>query len=735
MADDHQHSSFNMGLATIELKRGTAPATPSGDSPNAPPAAAAEVEIEETIFAFAKAPNEHIAKVMKGGSTGARVQLTPPEDGNKGTVIVNLADRKWTFDVAQNLGKDLPMPGNPFSLRIENYWPDFRLDNGKPGSLSDQPNNPAVVVTLSGKGVPVSATPNAAHGNTPGAAPEMPAEGTTPPNHLTLFIAEDGSVTYDLRSRKLGNSSGKLELNAPLTTGWADWQLVARSHACRAPRSGWISSRRRRGRPRATSRRRPHSRAQGTETSEQWVPSGWQMSVPTHPAADSGGLRLEPASAADRARAAGLRSAAQRRQRQSGGIQEHRARDRSEGGRPPGPVLDEQPVQLSRASVEHLDRAASVQDVTGFLEPGEPRTKHRPDSARSGLAAEVDRLAPDCAGIFMLFYVKSFRRPSLGRCLSLLEADGGKAEEEAHFFCNLRILIKSFLFDWSPCCFRLHFWRKKTDHDGQIKPARPLAAIQRSHRNPLEDRRPRHDAPERLRYTESKAWPGSAAGSRSMALRFRVRSGRSFGAHSKGNPQRLCPPRCAYGRNAPWQQVNQMFYDAIRAAASGAVQAKTLLRALSPRRHWKSAKPREESSTRSTAMNPAEVDAMQMDHGETIQPAIRSIRARPRDDLVAACLQRRRSASLYYAAGAFVTRFGRIAPLRSEAAPEDGTGLRREGHAKEHVTQTTAPPRISSSSHRGRCQQRFTSACRGQYSDAGLRSPPAMVRSCDRPDE
>ena len=286
MADDHQHSSFNMGLATIELKRGTAPATPSGDSPNAPPAAAAEVEIEETIFAFAKAPNEHIAKVMKGGSTGARVQLTPPEDGNKGTVIVNLADRKWTFDVAQNLGKDLPMPGNPFSLRIENYWPDFRLDNGKPGSLSDQPNNPAVVVTLSGKGVPVSATPNAAHGNTPGAAPEMPAEGTTPPNHLTLFIAEDGSVTYDLRSRKLGNSSGKLELNAPLTTGWADWQLTLDRTMPHAQE--WMDFKPVTNPP-ATANLPDGVQIrlqQGTEISEQWIPAGWQVSVPASPTAD-----------------------------------------------------------------------------------------------------------------------------------------------------------------------------------------------------------------------------------------------------------------------------------------------------------------------------------------------------------------------------------------------------------------------------------------------------------------
>ncbi|MCA1657773.1 MAG: cytochrome c biogenesis protein ResB, partial [Verrucomicrobiaceae bacterium] len=91
MADDHQHSSFNMGLATIELKRGVAPST--GETPAAPPNATGEVEIEETIFAFAKAPEEQIAKVIKGGNTGAKVQLTQPENGNKGSVVVNLAEK------------------------------------------------------------------------------------------------------------------------------------------------------------------------------------------------------------------------------------------------------------------------------------------------------------------------------------------------------------------------------------------------------------------------------------------------------------------------------------------------------------------------------------------------------------------------------------------------------------------------------------------------------------------
>jgi hypothetical protein len=282
LADDHQHGAFNMGLATIELKRGTAPANASPAAPEEAKSAA-EVEIEETIFAFAKAPEEQIAKAMKGGNTGAKVQLTQPQNGNKGNAVVNLAGKTWTFDVTQNLGKDTPMDGSPFTLRIENYWPDFRIDNGKPSSLSDQPNNPAVVVTLHGKGVPVSAPPDA-HGNTPGVAPEMPAVGTTPPNQLTLFIADDGSVSYDLASRKLGHSTGRLELNKPLTTGWADWQLTLDRTMPRAQE--WMDFNPATNAP-ATGELPDGVRIrlqQGSETSEQWVPAGWQVSVPASPA-------------------------------------------------------------------------------------------------------------------------------------------------------------------------------------------------------------------------------------------------------------------------------------------------------------------------------------------------------------------------------------------------------------------------------------------------------------------
>jgi hypothetical protein len=282
LADDQQHSSFNMGLATIELKRGAAPADTKSDSGSAP-TAAGEVEIEETIFAFAKAPEEQIAKVTKGGNTGAKVKLSEPSrDGgsNEGIVVVNLNGKTWTFDVAQNLGKDAALDGSAFTLRIINYWPDFRLENGKPTSASDQPNNAAVVVTLRGRGVPVAAAPNPHGADKPGGAPEMPAAGTTTENHLTLFIAPDGSITYDLISRKLGHSTGPLELNKPLTTGWADWEFTldrTMPHAeewmdfipTTAPGTG----------PDLPDGVRIRV-AQGAQVSEQWIPAGWQISVP-----------------------------------------------------------------------------------------------------------------------------------------------------------------------------------------------------------------------------------------------------------------------------------------------------------------------------------------------------------------------------------------------------------------------------------------------------------------------
>src|SRR6266480_760514 len=171
LADDPQNGNFSMGLANIGLKRGTAaqdhPVRSKANSGDLNEVASqvpqrdsstslGMTDLEESIFAFSKAPEEQIGRVTKGGSTGAKVRLLAPENGNKGRLAISLGGKESTFDVKENLGQDIALPGTPFTLKIDDYWADFRIENGKPSSQTDQPNNPAVLVTIRGKGLPTS---------------------------------------------------------------------------------------------------------------------------------------------------------------------------------------------------------------------------------------------------------------------------------------------------------------------------------------------------------------------------------------------------------------------------------------------------------------------------------------------------------------------------------------------------------------------------------------------------
>jgi hypothetical protein len=285
LADDEQHGKFSMGLANIELKRGAASASSNSGTKNEP------VDLEESIFAFSKAPNEQIGHVTKGGSAGAKVRLDQPQDGNKGRVVISLSGKETAFDVAENLGREVKIDNSDFSIKIDNYWPDFRIENGKPGSLSDAPNNPAVLLTIRGKGIPAAPAQTAnPHGgkemSTTGGPPTMPGPDEQAPNHLTLFIGDDGAITYELVSRKAGRSSGMIDINQPLVTGWADWQLKIDNLLPHAEQ--WIDFTP--AKPNAApsmAKDLPDGVRirveQNGNTIEQWVPAGWQVSVPTSP--------------------------------------------------------------------------------------------------------------------------------------------------------------------------------------------------------------------------------------------------------------------------------------------------------------------------------------------------------------------------------------------------------------------------------------------------------------------
>ena len=112
-------------------------------------------------------------------------------------MTIALGDKTWTLDVAENLGKEKPLEGSPFAIRIEDYWPDFRITDGKPASVSDQPNNPAAVVILKGKAVPVASAPDPHRNDEAPAMSGSPSDGAA--NHLTLFVSDNSEITYELR--------------------------------------------------------------------------------------------------------------------------------------------------------------------------------------------------------------------------------------------------------------------------------------------------------------------------------------------------------------------------------------------------------------------------------------------------------------------------------------------------------------------------------------------------------
>jgi hypothetical protein len=89
-------------------------------------------------------------------------------------------------------------------------------------------------------------------------------------------------------SRKTGKSSGKIDMNKPLATGWADWQLNVDKVMPHAEQ--WMDFTPATSGPTSTSAAAAElpdgvkvRLQQNGETFEQWVPAGWQVTVPTSP--------------------------------------------------------------------------------------------------------------------------------------------------------------------------------------------------------------------------------------------------------------------------------------------------------------------------------------------------------------------------------------------------------------------------------------------------------------------
>ena len=213
---------------------------------------------------------------------------------NQRQLAVTWRGATYEFDPVADKGRDEELgSGSGLKMRIENFWPDFEVKDGKPATASDVPRNPAVLVTIFGQLAP------AGEPDSPLAATEpAPVAGN---NQALVFVAPDGAMTYELRaSATAAPGKGVLKPGESINTGWADWTLTAIESIPRAVEFMKFAPAPEKKGPKAgmaTVTEGVRVRlSKGAESHEEWVPGGWRVSLPTQPrpVLFTYGYRLEP---------------------------------------------------------------------------------------------------------------------------------------------------------------------------------------------------------------------------------------------------------------------------------------------------------------------------------------------------------------------------------------------------------------------------------------------------------
>jgi hypothetical protein len=149
-----------------------------------------------------------IVQGQEGASTG--IEATLSADG--AVLAVKFpSGRAFDFDRGRILKQPQRVEGA--TITLSEYWPDFALTNGKPGTRSDQPNNPAALVRIE--------------------APRQLPGGKAARPHLEMAPAPDG-IAYQLGRGDyfLARSAAKVGETFPL--GWADWKATVSESLPRA---------------------------------------------------------------------------------------------------------------------------------------------------------------------------------------------------------------------------------------------------------------------------------------------------------------------------------------------------------------------------------------------------------------------------------------------------------------------------------------------------------------------
>lgn len=124
-------------------------------------------------------------------------------DRNEGSaephlIIQTPKGHREVFEVHKVIGRPLTLHDDNTRIVVKDYWPDFELKDGQAMTKSDQPNNPAVLVTLDN-------------------------DGTDAKPLLELAPTADGSLVYQMSRGGFVVMRGSAGVGESFSVGWADW--------------------------------------------------------------------------------------------------------------------------------------------------------------------------------------------------------------------------------------------------------------------------------------------------------------------------------------------------------------------------------------------------------------------------------------------------------------------------------------------------------------------------------
>jgi hypothetical protein len=204
----------------------------------------------ERHFVFAKLPEMSIARAVAGRATGIKAfyRQAPADgvEGPNGVLELTLGGQLYEVSVREAIGGEFALQGTPWTLEGLRYLPDFRIEGREAVSVSDKPNNPALVFDIVGL---AEASAGCSHegedcdGNhhqhqahheqhdccpTPGHHAGHPGHMTAAGgirNGVTIYHHPDGRLSYATLTRGEKTAEGEIEVGREFLAGMADWRI------------------------------------------------------------------------------------------------------------------------------------------------------------------------------------------------------------------------------------------------------------------------------------------------------------------------------------------------------------------------------------------------------------------------------------------------------------------------------------------------------------------------------